>query len=289
MKKANIGEYEKTNGPLMSGPSGTPAAPVEKPFSAPKTNVNDKVNVTGRYGSKKGEKRMDVSDALKPLGSFKTGTDYVPKTGVYQVHEGEAVKTAAENKAAKDVKRPTPPSGLQKDSPKSDAAHDSKQASEILNKFNKSMGGDFGIDPGTPSAIPSYKKGTGYVPKTGPAVLHKGEAVVPKEKNNMDWSKAITGSAKPKKEIKHIITKKTHDGKLMHTHVHHSPEHHPDETHVSNTSKEMQGHMDAHSGMDAGAGGGDNPLAQLTASPSPMPAAGGEGTGATPGASPTGM
>lgn len=31
--------------------------------------------------------------------------------------------------------------------------------------------------------IPSYKHGTDYVPKTGPAILHEGEAVVPKEKN----------------------------------------------------------------------------------------------------------
>jgi hypothetical protein len=31
--------------------------------------------------------------------------------------------------------------------------------------------------------IPSYKEGTNYVPKTGPAILHEGEAVVPKEKN----------------------------------------------------------------------------------------------------------
>lgn len=31
--------------------------------------------------------------------------------------------------------------------------------------------------------MPSYKEGTKYVPKTGPAILHKGEAVIPKERN----------------------------------------------------------------------------------------------------------
>lgn len=31
--------------------------------------------------------------------------------------------------------------------------------------------------------IPSYKEGTNYVPHTGPAILHEGEAVVPKDKN----------------------------------------------------------------------------------------------------------
>jgi hypothetical protein len=29
--------------------------------------------------------------------------------------------------------------------------------------------------------IPQYEKGTGYVPNTGPAILHKGEAVIPAE------------------------------------------------------------------------------------------------------------
>jgi hypothetical protein len=31
------------------------------------------------------------------LGSYKKGTDYVPKTGLYKLHEGEAVKTKEEN------------------------------------------------------------------------------------------------------------------------------------------------------------------------------------------------
>jgi hypothetical protein len=35
----------------------------------------------------------------------------------------------------------------------------------------------------TSGKLPSYKHGTDYVPKTGPAMLHKGEKVVPKEEN----------------------------------------------------------------------------------------------------------
>ena len=53
-----------------------------------------------RYGDKPGEKRpeqMDIREALKPLGSLKKGTDYVPKTGNYKLHEGEAVVPKEEN------------------------------------------------------------------------------------------------------------------------------------------------------------------------------------------------
>jgi hypothetical protein len=31
------------------------------------------------------------------LGSFASGTDYVPKTGLYMLHEGESVATKSEN------------------------------------------------------------------------------------------------------------------------------------------------------------------------------------------------
>lgn len=38
--------------------------------------------------------------AVKTLGSFKEGTDYVPKTGIYQLHEGEKVVPKEENVSA---------------------------------------------------------------------------------------------------------------------------------------------------------------------------------------------
>lgn len=37
------------------------------------------------------------------VDTYANGTDYVPKTGLYQLHEGEAVKTAAENRSSGDV------------------------------------------------------------------------------------------------------------------------------------------------------------------------------------------
>src|SRR5208337_3554372 len=72
-----------------SGESDTPAAPAPKP--APKTDSGH------RYGDRPGEKRYDVTEALKPLGSFKSGTPYIPKTGVYKLHEGEAVVPKEKN------------------------------------------------------------------------------------------------------------------------------------------------------------------------------------------------
>lgn len=86
----------------------------------------------------------------------------------------------------------------------------------------------------------------------------------------------ITGGSKgkaPKKEIKEMVHTKSHNGKHIVTHKHHSPAHHPDEIHAFNNMDEVKDHMDQH---DAGADG----AAPMTASPSPeaapaAPAAGG--------------
>lgn len=148
----------------------------------------------------------------------------------------------------------------------------------------------YGSDPGEqridvsdmlkklPSQIPSYEKGVKRVPKTGLAFIHKDEAVIPKEQNMnaADAVSAIAGkSAKPKKEIKHILTRKSHDGKIIHTHVHHHPEHHPDEEHVSMNNADVANHFEAHNATpnegEAPAEGAAQP-AQMMASPSPAPA-----------------
>lgn len=130
--------------------------------------------------------------------------------------------------------------------------------------------------------LPSYKKGTNYVPKTGPAIIHEGEAIIPKDKNKMHTDKMKASlsdedTPKPKKEIKHIKTRKTKDGKYIHTHEHHRPEHHPDEEHVSNNMDELKKHMEAHMGdaepAEGDAGAAAAAPAQMTATPSPMPAA----------------
>jgi hypothetical protein len=59
-------------------------------------------------------------------------------------------------------------------------------------KGRKKFGEDEGLTPGSPivtddkkkkSSIPSYKKG-GTVKKTGPAIVHKGERVIPAKKES---------------------------------------------------------------------------------------------------------
>ncbi len=103
-----------------------------------------------------------------------------------------------------------------------------------------------GANKAVSGGMPKYHSGTAYVPKTGPAILEKGEAVIPKEKNFMNAKKAmegIVGKKKPAKKIKEIRTRKTDDGKYVHTHLHHHPEHHADETHVSEDLKGAQAHL----------------------------------------------
>lgn len=102
------------------------------------------------------------------------------------------------------------------------------------------------LNAGAAGSVATYKNGTDYVPKTGLAMLHKGEKVIPAKENKMDAKAAmagITGGKKPPKKIKEIRTRKTDDGKYVHTHLHHHPEHHADETHVSEDVKAAQAHL----------------------------------------------
>ena len=159
-------------------PSAQPATPKAKARSIP---------APGPYGTQGKEKRMDVSDMVRPLGSLKKGTPSVPKTGIYKLHEGEKV---------------TP----EKDNP------DSKKGDHMATPYDM----------------------------------------------------ITAGSKKPKKEIKEMVHSKSHNGKHIVTHKHHSPTHHPDETHVFEDMQGVHDHMDAH---DAGTDG----AAPITAAPSPMP------------------
>ena len=88
----------------------------------------------------------------------------------------------------------------------------------------------------------------------------------------------VTGSKTPKKEIKEMVHSKTHNGKHVITHKHHSPVHHPDETHMFNNLDEAKDHMDQHAGDEPAEG-----AAPMTAAPSPMaPAAVAPAAGAPP-------
>ena len=79
-KKQNIDEFKGIH------VIGTP----ERPATGVGT-VKDKINPTARYGDRGREQRIDTSKMTPALGSFAKGTSHVPKTGIYKLHEGEAV------------------------------------------------------------------------------------------------------------------------------------------------------------------------------------------------------
>jgi hypothetical protein len=95
-------------------------------------------------------------------------------------------------------------------------------------------------------------------------------------KGGMDAVKGLAKDKAPKKEIKTMEHSKSHNGKHIVVHKHHSPSHHPDETHVMNDMAELHQHMDDHAGApndgEAAPAGADQP-APMTPSPSPMPPA----------------
>lgn len=109
-----------------------------------------------------------------------------------------------------------------------------------------------------PATAPSYKKGTDRVPATGPAVLHKDEAVLNKKdadkyrtaKNVYGGLSEILGGdeEKPAKEIKELRTRKAKSGGYIHEHHHTHPEYHPMEEHTSPDQDAMASHMVEHLG-----------------------------------------
>lgn len=186
-KMRNIDEYKNATASPKVEPAQMPAA------NSPK----DKVSPKARYGARPGEQRLDklVDEAKRPLGSFAKGTSHVPKTGIYKLHEGEAV--------------------IPKD----------KNMKDMKDTMMASLGGD---------------------------------------------------EKKPKKEIKEMHVRKTHNGKHIVTHKHHHPEHHPDEEHSMENMAALHQHMEDHAGTpNDGEGAESAPpagAAQMTAAPSPAAA-----------------
>ncbi len=92
--------------------------------------------------------------------------------------------------------------------------------------------------------LPSYKHGIDYVPKTGPAILHKGEEVKPAVTDK------ITGGV-PAKVVSHMIHRKHKaDHHVVENH-HTRPEHHPAEHHHfkgENAMDQVHEHLEDHAG-----------------------------------------
>lgn len=149
---------------------------------------------------------------------------------------------------------------------------------------------------------PKYHKGTDYVPKTGPAVLKKGEAVLNtkdaaeyrKEKgktmaSTMEHAAHALGGhkeEKPKKEVEEMHIRRSKNGGHIIKHKHTRPEHHPDEEHTTKGDDELAEHVMTHMGdmndgeADANAGNSgipseaESPAAGAGAAPPPTPGAG---------------
>jgi hypothetical protein len=123
--------------------------------------------------------------------------------------------------------------------------------------------------------MPMFHDGTDYVPHTGPAILEKGEAVIPKEKN-MEAVRDVLGGHQPikaHKRIKEMVHSKSHNGKHIIVHKHHSPHDHPshDEVHALDNMSDVHDHMEAHAGTpNEGEQPESGSVPQMTPSPSPM-------------------
>lgn len=81
-------------------------------------------------------------------------------------------------------------------------------------------------------------------------------------------SHMLGGTKAPKKEIREISVRKSHNGGHIITHKHHNSYQHPDEEHTTKGDKEMLAHMAAN----ASAAPAADAAAPMTAAPSPMPA-----------------
>lgn len=100
---------------------------------------------------------------------------------------------------------------------------------------------------GMTKPLPSYKHGTDYVPKTGPAVLHEGEKVTPAKDNVSTVMDKITGGV-PAKVISHMVHHKNHDGTHTIEHHHTHSHAHPVEHHKLADMDAVIGHMQDHAG-----------------------------------------
>ena len=119
--------------------------------------------------------------------------------------------------------------------------------------------------------LESHKKGTARVDHTGPANLHKDEAVLPKHlaekfragRSMYSLAKQSLGGSEEEssspKEVKEITIRKGASGGHILTHKHTDPMTHKDEDHVTKTDAEMHKHMADVMSNDDAAEGHDEP------------------------------
>lgn len=144
--------------------------------------------------------------------------------------------------------------------------------------------------------MPVYHTGTDYVPKTGPAILKKGEAVL----NNKDadklrkgkrmsksdvynsTSKSLGGKSKaPAKVVHKVEIRKGTSGGHIIEHHHTHPDHHPMEEHTTANDAAMLSHLQNVMGNSPASGADPNAMP-----PDPSAGAGAPSPGAAPAAAP---
>lgn len=139
-------------------------------------------------------------------------------------------------------------------------------ASQDYDKVNKTS--RYGNRPGEkrpgPDGMPTYHKGVTSVPKTGPAIVKKGEAIIPAEHNPMNPENMfdkVAGMAKPPaKEIDHLKIRKAKTGGHIVEHHHTAPGTHKMEEHLAPTMKALHDHIDSHYGSpNVGMNDGNSP------------------------------
>jgi hypothetical protein len=191
-----------------------------------------------------------------------------------------------------------------------------------LGTLGKSGTGNFGLGsrldgPGQMRPeMPVYHKGTDYVPKTGPAILKKGEAVLnpadaktyrtskdgmadsSSKKSIMGaTSKSLAGKSKaPSKQVREIRIRKGASGGHVIEHHHSKPDVHPMEEHTTandaallNHIQQTMGNQDAQGAQPAdpnaaaAAGGAADPSAMAGAGAAPSAGPSPAGPAPTPG------
>ena len=139
-------------------------------------------------------------------------------------------------------------------SPKTDTSWHDDMVKNANQSFKAKSASDAQKAPKT-APMPSHKDGTDFVPHTGPALLHKGEAVLKKEDADKyreakmhgayeGAAEELGGTQKPKKEIDHIkIRKSKTAGRHIIEHHHTHPAHHPMEEHTTAGDDELANHV----------------------------------------------
>ncbi len=141
----------------------------------------------------------------EPLASYASGTPYAPQTGIYQLHQGEAVKTAEENRSSRSSSSPGQVDNLLGALASLAEARNAIQviygmsgqgmATSPVTSGQSTSNYPYDIGSNYAPVLDSYASGTDYVPQTGLYELHIGERVVKASDN------ARTDSGRPDNPI----------------------------------------------------------------------------------------